>query len=30
MSITEESRLDSEEKYLEEIGWVWNEFNFAD
>jgi hypothetical protein len=23
-----ESRLDSEEKYEEEAGWIWNEFNF--
>jgi hypothetical protein len=23
-----ETRLDSEEKYQEEVGWIWNEFNF--
>ena len=23
-----ETRLDSEEKYQEEAGWIWNEFNF--
>jgi hypothetical protein len=23
-----EARVDSEEKYEEEAGWIWNEFNF--
>jgi hypothetical protein len=23
-----EARIDSEEKYEEEVGWIWNEFNF--
>jgi hypothetical protein len=23
-----EARIDSEEKYEEEAGWIWNEFNF--
>jgi hypothetical protein len=23
-----ETRLDSEEKYQEEAGWIWDEFNF--
>ena len=23
-----ETRLDSEEKYQEEVRWIWNEFNF--
>ena len=23
-----ETRLDSEEKYQEEVGWIWNAFNF--
>ena len=23
-----EAGIDSEEKYEEEVGWIWNEFNF--
>jgi hypothetical protein len=23
-----EARIDSEEKYEEEVGWIWKEFNF--